>query len=314
MVSLRRNEFLGKATQIPPLLSPLLKNAQQLDYQCKTFFTHNQFPLFYRIWKRKTCSVPEKIVLCIHGLHSHSEKYIIFADRCINKNWGVIGLDIRNHGLSYLKSEKRGDIESFFQLVDDLTEFTAFLREQYPSCPLHICAESMGAGLSILAVGLGKIVVSSLSLISPAIRPFILTEIGMLQKYFTTRLYSGDDGASIKNKGGGKFSSHSEQYNLYQQLDPLRLKKLTPRYYSQVLKMLKEIEQIDCTNFPPILIFYGSKDAIIDFKGITKIVKDLGTINKELHFIPGGYHELLTDIEALRYKMFKKINRWVEEN
>ena len=34
---------------------------------------------------------------------------------------------------------------------------------------------------------------------------------------------------------------------------------------------------------------------------------------KALHFIPEAFHDLLTDDEAMKYQMCKKITSWIEE-
>ena len=75
------DEFVGTAeekasilknlTEINPILQKMrIKNADlvmKLDF----FTTSDEFPLFYRLWHPIRIKKPKKIVVCIHGLHSH---------------------------------------------------------------------------------------------------------------------------------------------------------------------------------------------------------------------------------------------------
>jgi alpha-beta hydrolase superfamily lysophospholipase len=54
---------------------------------------------------------PKKIIICIHGLHSHGEKFVLLADKYIKHNWITIAPDLRGHGLSWTSHNERGDIK-----------------------------------------------------------------------------------------------------------------------------------------------------------------------------------------------------------
>ncbi len=193
--------------------------------------------IFYRELLPKSTTDIEKIVVCIHGLHSHGEKFIILADRFLKNNWATYSLDLRGHGLSWKNAEERGDIENWRLWVKDIFDFLSFLSEKYPQCPIHLLAESMGAAAAVHAAMLNPPQLKSLIFLSPALKPIRQVRLTMAMRSLAYGALAPDK-TTILNRGKGVLTSNTEAYQEYQIRDPLRLERVTPRYYFQVLEML----------------------------------------------------------------------------
>ncbi len=87
------------------------------------------------------------IILCVHGMVEHSKRYEEFA-LFLNKNgYSVYTYDIRGHGQSILKDEKKGYLgtDGFNKMVTDLNVVVSFIKEKYPNEKLYILGHSMGS-------------------------------------------------------------------------------------------------------------------------------------------------------------------------
>ena len=307
-----KEDLLKKSKEINPFLAKIRKNKHGCEYDGKYFITSTNFKLFYREWLPKKITPSSKVVICIHGMHSHGEKFVLLADRFVNFNWITIAVDLRGHGLSWDKFEELGDIDNFSLWVSDLEEFFRFISNQYEKLSLHIISESMGSAISLLITIKHPPRLKSLVLLSPALKSWAVPEVAMIQKAFTYGLIGGAENQIISNKVKGRFSTNSEVYIRYQLNDPFRLEKVTPRYYFQIIKMIHQLKKLNINNFYPTIIFYGGSDHLIDFNGLKEFIYRLKIRDKSLHYIPKASHELLTDIQAIKYDLYKKIINWIQ--
>ena len=307
-----KEDLLKKSKEINPFLAKIRKNNHSCACDGKYFITSTNFKLFYREWLPKKITSSSKVIICIHGMHSHGEKFVLLADNFEELNWITISVDLRGHGLSWDKFEEIGDIDNFSLWVSDLEDFFKYISDKYEKLPIHIISESMGSVISVLIANKHPAQLKSLILLSPALKPWPLTQISMVQKAFTFGLLGGVEKQTIPNMGKGRFSTKSEAYMQYQLNDPFRLEKVTPRYYFQIIKMIHQLKPLIFNDFYPTLIFYGGSDHIIDFNGLKEYIFRLKLRDKSLHYIPKASHELLTDIQAIKYDLYKKIINWIQ--
>lgn len=283
---------------------------------CEEFVATNGLKIFYRSWNLGNGALnPDKILICLHGLHSHGQKFVLLADyfavKAFPNSIKLIAPDLRGHGLSFNSENPRGDITDFSLWIADCMEFISFIRVKHPESSIYLLAESMGAAVAVLTTIKIQTMISALILLSPAMKPFALAEISLIQRSLTYGLIGGVERPSIKDRGKGRFSTNSEAYINYQTHDPLRLEKVTPRYYYQVIKMVHQLKPVEFGNFVPSCLFYGDKDVVVDLQGMKEYIRRLGNTEKELHLIPEAFHELLTDVQAMKYHIFDKIARWM---
>jgi len=309
-----KEDLLKKSKEINPFLAKIRKDKHDCACDGKYFRTSTNFKLFYREWHPKKITKSSKVIICIHGMHSHGEKFVLLADKFEDLNWITISVDLRGHGLSWDKIEEIGDIDNFSLWISDLEEFFKYISDKYEKLPIHIISESMGSVISVLIANKHPSQLKSLILLSPALKPWPPTQISMIRKAFTFGLIGGAEKQIIPNMGKGRFSTKSEEYIQYQLNDPLRLEKVTPRYYFQIIKMIHQLKPLKFNNFYPTLIFYGGSDHIIDFNGLKEYIYRLNIHDKSLHYIPKASHELLTDEQAIKYDLYEKIISWIQKH
>src|SRR5271157_271475 len=307
-----QSENLGR---INPILNRLRKNPSRSN-ECAFFTTHDNWPIFYRTWRSKELGDVEKIVLCIHGFHSHGEKFVLLADEISSHPWDVYAMDLRGHGLSWDNIEDVGDIKDYISWIKDVKEFLHFLDEQYPGIPVCMVAESMGAALAIhVAVEKPKNL-RSLILLSPAFKAWKSVEFSLIMETMAFGLLGPRTRPTIPVQSKSYSGTSNPIYHQYELNDPLRLALATPRYHYQVLKMIFQLrsyffKEFKPNSFYPTNIFYGGADHLVDFQGDQEFIKRIHTRNKDLHYIPDAAHELLTDRNAIDYGIYDKIITWI---
>ncbi|HME55118.1 MAG TPA: alpha/beta fold hydrolase [Candidatus Lokiarchaeia archaeon] len=311
-----KTELLQKAKIIHPLIEKLRDDHRSCENIVGFFKTSDEFPLFYRCWCRDSVENPEKIILCIHGLHSHGEKFVLLADKLIEQeNWLIFAIDLRGHGLSWKTVENKGDIPDYEIWIRDIAEFIKMLQGKFGFVSLHIVAESMGAALAIHLAKNLETDVDDLVLLSPAVKPWKYSEFSMIMEAFAFALLSSPDRARVPNFGRSKLTSNCAEYMEYQLVDPLRMAKLSPRYYYQVVKMIHQLRlwRYD-HDFVPTCAFYGEKDHLVKFDGVVKFISYIKQEDKALYYVPRAFHDLLTDHAAWKYNLFEKIRHWIREH
>ena len=87
---------------------------------------------------------PKAIVLIIHGMVEHKERYEILINELAKNGYTSIISDLRGHGLSVNDEYKLGQIGSIEQMVDDQHTVLEFLKNDNPNLDVYIYSHSMG--------------------------------------------------------------------------------------------------------------------------------------------------------------------------
>jgi alpha-beta hydrolase superfamily lysophospholipase len=300
------------AQKVHPLIEKLRRADVHASMACNVFTASDGFPVFYRVFNDTTQTAPVKNILCIHGMHSHGEKFVILADEFAHRGWQTFAIDLRGHGLSWQRLDSRGDIDDYMLWIKDIVEFVVYLEKRYPGIPVHVVSESMGSAVAIHAAKMSPAAFKSLVLLSPALQPWPEIEFGMILESFTFAFIAGSARGTVPNVGKGRLTTNSAEFIAYQSDDPLRLPSISPRYYYQIVKMIHQLNSWKYRDFLPTSVFYGEKDHLIKFDGIVKFVGSMGKVERALHYIPGAMHDLLTDRLAINYSLYKGIVRWID--
>lgn len=109
------------------------------------------------------------MIIIVHGLGEHGGRYIRLAPHIARQGFRVIAFDLPGHGRS---PGKRGAIESYDSLLDELSFAIEHARELARSIPVYLFGHSMGGNLVLNYIlrrsGLpDAVVASSPMLISP---------------------------------------------------------------------------------------------------------------------------------------------------
>ncbi|NBT57995.1 hypothetical protein EBT16_04340, partial [bacterium] len=92
--------------------------------------------------------------------------------------------------------------------------------------------------------------------------------------------------------------------------DPLCCHTTTLNQGNAILNHLPKLTSIASKISLPVLILHGSLDQIIRLEGSFELLKSLGSKDKILNIIPGGFHEPHNDIEKNLF--FSLMTLWLD--
>ena len=87
----------------------------------------------------------EKIICMVHGLGEHIGRYKGMAQIMNGKRIGLVGIDLRGHGLS---DGKRGHSASYDHLLDDVDSLVAHIKTTHPNVPIVLYGHSLGGNIA----------------------------------------------------------------------------------------------------------------------------------------------------------------------
>ncbi|OFX51413.1 MAG: hypothetical protein A2046_04420 [Bacteroidetes bacterium GWA2_30_7] len=89
---------------------------------------------------------PKAILVLIHGIGEHSGRYNYLASRFVAVGINVVSMDYRGHGLS---EGKRGHINSYSELLNDINTLFKEIPLEYKNLPIILYGHSMGGNIAL---------------------------------------------------------------------------------------------------------------------------------------------------------------------
>ncbi len=251
-----------------------------------------------------TTQKPRARLLHIHGISEHSARHLPTIQALNQMGVEVVRFDLRGAGES---GGRRQYVEHFAEYVADATRAHNWICETLEPLPLFLMGHSLGGAIALhFAAEYGPLL-KGLVLSAPAyktggdISPLTIWVGRCLVRFFPTlRLYS---------KSSDGLSRDPEAVATYRK-DPLSSHFNTLKQGDAVLRALEQIPRAARKITIPVIIAHGTADSVILPAGSFDILQSLGSHDKELHFLPGGFHEPHVDIDSSVY--FSLITRWVD--
>ncbi|MGB0761532.1 MAG: alpha/beta fold hydrolase [Rubripirellula sp.] len=110
----------------------------------ETLLTGRRGQLYGRLWC--DTSNPAGVVVVVHGLGDHGERYQSLAEVMGAKGWCTYAFDLPGHGRS---PGGRGRVDSFPGLLADIGAACRAVKDRFPGVPLVLLGYSMGGNLVI---------------------------------------------------------------------------------------------------------------------------------------------------------------------
>jgi non-heme chloroperoxidase len=110
-----------------------------------TYQARDGAQLAYRLYPGN----PTRIAVLVHGSSSNSASLHSMAKAAQAEGFTAYTMDVRGHGASGTK----GDIAYNGQLDDDLADFVAYLRREFPAATLELAGFSSGAAFALRTAG-----------------------------------------------------------------------------------------------------------------------------------------------------------------
>ena len=112
------------------------------------FQVSNDVHLSGRVWLPLQEAGTKGVVLIVHGMAEHIDRYDGFADFLTNNNYIVYGYNQRGHKESIKTYDDYGyisDNDGFKDFLSDLHEVFSGVKEKHPDLPMFMFGHSMGS-------------------------------------------------------------------------------------------------------------------------------------------------------------------------
>ncbi len=248
---------------------------------------------------------PEAIVLLVHGMGEHCERYEPLAEFLTAHKINLVSYDQRGHGHT---AGKRGHAPSAQKLYEDLAIFQKKIAQKYADIPLFLYGHSMG----------GNVVLNYTLQYKPAIKGVIATgpwirlsmeppkALVMIGKVLRSILPGVQQDTKLDANNISTIKSEVEKYKN----DPLNHGKITFAMGIDTTNAAAFLDQY-AGDFPaPLLIMHGGDDPITS-KDASKEFADRITSDVTFREWPHNYHEIHNDVN--RKEVFEEILAWIKK-
>jgi acylglycerol lipase len=242
------------------------------------------------------------VVVLIHGLGEHIQRYEHWSDLFNRERIAFTGVDLPGHGRS---EGKRGHIKSYRLLDEMITILLDSCRKTFTGIPVYIYGHSLGGG----------IVLNYLLKYNPRIRGAIVTSpwlrlsfepakskviLASVMKYILPGLVQ-PSGLNVSH------ISHDPAVVEKYKNDPLVHDKISVSLFDGAMKAAKYSLDNASELKVPLLLLHGNDDQITSPEGSREFSQKSG--KSVLKIWEGGYHELHN--EPFKDEVFKFIINWI---
>lgn len=255
---------------------------------------------FAHTWEPE--DTPKAIVTLVHGFGEHCVRYTPYFEYLTSDGVAILGFDLRGHGET---GGKRGVIESYSILMDDIEDALSKSKELYPDIPQYLYGHSMG----------GNLVLNYLIRNKPNINGAIVTSPWLTLTHEPNSILKGlvsmlknivpnmtiDSGLKTEH-----ISTVISEVDKYKD-DPLNHSRISFRLFSEITDTgLWALDNAININVP-VLLMHGTADEITS----PLSSKKLSESNDVIEYVEWekSYHEIHN--EANREDVASVVSNWV---
>lgn len=265
----------------------------------------DQTTLFLRTWSPER--PPRGIVLFIHGLGEHGDRYAELAGKVVDAGFLAVASDHRGHGRS---GGLRGHVDGFGQYVQDLLQTVEHLRSEHDaSLPLFVYGHSMGGLIALMLVlDRPEVRVSGLVQSNPCLElalkaPPVKAAIGRLVSRILPRLRLDNELVTTN------LSRDPEEVRKYEQ-DPLVHRLISTRWFTSLVEAMgSTFVRAPELRTPSLWILSGS-DRVCQHQRSLDFAKAIVGAPAEIVLLPDAYHEPHNGPD--RAKVHEALLGWLE--
>lgn len=280
----------------------------------KYLFNSNNFDL--TVFSNDVKS-PKAIVLIVHGMCEHIERYIDFMEFLKEHNILAIGYNQRGHYLGIEKEEDYGFLrekDGFGLLLSDLNNVYLNVKDKYPKTPIFIFGHSMGSFITQRFIQIHNYKLAGVILSGTGRNPSLILNLGA----FLTKLIILFKGPRYKSKFVIKltFGSYNKKYKNRRtsvdwiSSDPKEVDKyladpwcggaFSTAFFRDFYQLMSRVNKDNRLLQPlfPVIMLSGDMDPVGNYgKGVTKLynIYKKKNIDVSMKLYPNARHEILRD-------------------
>jgi alpha-beta hydrolase superfamily lysophospholipase len=247
--------------------------------------------VFYRYWNPIGQTIPESVVIILHGMAIHGGRYKAVAEEFTKSGVAVYAPDARGHGLS---CGKRGHIPSAAVENQDISAMVRFVRESYPRARIFLMAESMGGLFALNYAAKNPDGISGMILVAPA----VAVNRNQWWHYGTFRflpdlMFARNKPIISMQNRTPEEKAEEEQRGSANSIDVLSYQSVSINYILETHRAASHFEETASHVRVPTLIFQNPGDPVIDAPSVHRFFERLGADDKKLETIESISHHLL---------------------
>lgn len=273
------------------------------------------------------------IVICVHGMCEHSDRYHEFANYLNSQKYGVFTYDHRGHGKSILIDEEKGFLgkDGFNKMVYDLDIIVNHAKERFPNHKVYLLGHSMGSFVTLRYLQMyNKVDGAILSGSNYGFKMLRLgTAIGKIAcivkgekapgKLLERLSFGSYNKVFAPNRTAFDWLSRDENVVDKYIQDEMCGFTCSNQFYYDFFKGLLAISKKTNMNKinaqTPIFIISGDKDPVGNLgKGVVALYRVLKNQvnNVEMKLYPNGRHEILNELN--KDEVYQDIVNWLNKN
>lgn len=270
------------------------------------FLTSDNTELFYRHWPAQEASSTPKVMVLFHRGHEHSGRLQHIVDELAMPDTAFYAWDARGHGRS---PGQRGYSPSLARSVQDVDEFVRFAAadSQAGMTDVVVGAQSVGAILAATWAHDYAPDIRGLVLASPAFKvklyvPFARQGLGLM--YRLCGLFF------VNSYVKGKYLTHDPERVASFNQDPLITRPIAVNILLDLYKTAERIVSDASAITLPVQLLVSGEDYVVHRQPQIDFYQRLRNPLKELHVLPGFYHDTLGEKE--RHLAFDKMRSFID--
>jgi acylglycerol lipase len=242
------------------------------------------------------------VVILVHGLGEHIQRYNYWADMFKKEGIGFAGLDLPGHGRS---EGRRGYIRSYSQSDEMIDILLNTCSKTFPGIPMYLYGHSLGGGIVLDYLIRKNPKIKGAIVTSPWLRlsfepPKIKIALANIMRFILPGLIQ-PSGLNVSH------ISHDQSVVENYKNDHLVHGKISVSLFHGAMKAAEHSLEHASELKVNTLLIHGSDDLICSAEGSREFASKSNKV--ELKIWDGGYHELHN--EPFKDEVFKYIISWI---
>ncbi|EFL9211369.1 alpha/beta fold hydrolase [Escherichia coli] len=272
----------------------------------RQFLTSDNTELFYRHWPAQEASSTPKVVVLFHRGHEHSGRLQHIVDELAMPDTAFYAMDARGHGRS---PGLRGYSPSLVRSVQDVDEFVRFAAadSQAGMTDVVVVAQSVGAVLAATWAHDYAPDIRGLVLASPAFKVKLYVPFarqGLELMYRLRGLFF------VNSYVKGKYLTHDPERVASFNKDPLITRPIAVNILLDLYKTAERVVSDASAITLPVQLLVSGEDYVVHRQPQLDFYQNLRNPQKELHVLPGFYHDTLGEKE--RHLAFDRMRSFID--
>lgn len=262
-------------------------------------FNYHKTDFFGQYWQPENTKA---IVVLIHGMGEHSDRYHHVAKELVENDYGVIAFDHFGHGKT---SGKRGHNPSYEAVLESVSKLIKKAKEVFGDKPMFLYGHSMGGNVVINYTLRKKHDLQGTIATSPMLKlafqpPAWKLSLGKVMQKIAPSITLPSE---LDTSGISRIQEEVDKYVK----DSLVHDKISPNFsilfFNAADWAITNASKLET----PMYLLHGTDDKIIDYKGTEEFANN--TSKATLKLYNGGYHELHND--ECKDEMLQDVVNWL---